>query len=446
MEIKTIYKKNIMKRKILFFVLSAIFPLTGLWAQQDTLVFRYRRMALEYQQKIKMAESRLSGAESMLDAAKSDRLPKFDFSGNYKYYGVPLQLAPPADAPAGTPGKELHNRYSLNVNLTQPIITGGYLKNTKLAAMSQVEVMKNYLSLNRQEVMLNADVYYWNLVSSKEIRDLMITYRDDIGKFLQVIEDRVKEEIASKSELYQARVRYNDAQYGVIKAEKQLKASMMEMNRLLGVPVDTVMPAADSLVAIQWVPTTEDLTAKALSQRPEMNILKNQVKMNEYKEKITSSRYNPYLGVGVGGLWGSPSPGLQIEPKFNYNVMATLSIPIFYWGKKKEEVAAMRQETEVSRLEMDHTKEMITLEVQRSYMELQRSQEQLDFAYGALSNASSNVSLMIDRYDEGLASVLEVLDAQLYWEKSYFNFIQAKYQLNLAWSNYQRALGDLAVK
>ncbi len=435
-----------MKRTILLFILLAFFSAPWIFAQQDTLVFRYRRMALDYQQQIKMAESRLSGAESMLDAAKSDRLPKFDFSGNYKFYGVPLQLAPPADAPAGTPGEELYNRYSLNVNLTQPVITGGYLKNTQLAAMSQVEVMKSYLSLNQQEVMLNADVYYWNAVSSKEIRDLMITYRDDIGQFLRVIEDRVKEEIVSRSELYQTRVRYNDAQYGVIKAEKQLKTSLMELNRLLGVPVDTVMPVADSLAAVQWTQTTEDLTAKALSQRPEMNILKNQVKVNEYKEKITASQYNPYLGVGVGGLWGSPSPGLHIEPKFNYNVMATLSIPIFYWGKKKEEVAAMRQETEVSRLQLDRTKEMITLEVQRSYMELQRSQEQLDFAFGALSNASNNVSLMIDRYNEGIASVLEVLDAQLYWEKSYFNFIQAKYQLNMAWSNYQRALGALAIK
>jgi len=402
-----------MERTITIFILSALFSFSGLFAQQDTLVFHYRRMALDYQQQIKMAESRLSGAESMLDAAKSDRLPKFDFSGQYKFFGVPLQLAPPSDAPVGTPGEELHNRYYLDVTLSQPVITGGYLKNTKLAAMSQVEVMKNYLTLNQQDVMLNADVYYWNTVSSKEIRDLMIAYRDNIGQFLKVIRDRVQEEVVSKSQLYQTQVRYNDAQYGVIKAEKQLTASMMELNRLLGVPVDTLMPVADSLTAVQWTPTADDITAQALSQRPEVNILQNQIKVNEYKEKITASKYNPYLGVGVGGLWGSPSPGLKIEPKFNYTIQARLTVPIFYWGKKKEEVAAMRQETEVSRLELDRTKEVITLEVQRSYMELKKSQEQLDFAAGSLNNAARNVRLMIDRYDEGLASVLEVLDAQL---------------------------------
>ncbi len=436
-----------MKRLAGIFFLTSVLSLQGLFAQgDDTLVFRYRRMAIEYQQQIKMAESRLSGAESMLEAAKSDRLPRLDFSGSYKYYGVPLKLAPPADAPAGTPGEDLHNRYSVDLMLSQPIITGGYLRNTQLAAMSQVELMKSFVNLNKQEVMLNADIYYWNAVSHKEIYTLLVKYRDALGQFRQVIQDRVQEEVVSKSALYQAQVRYNDAQYGVIKAEKQMKVALMELNRLLGVPVDTVVPVADSLTVINWVKESGDITNRALSQRPEINMLKNQITLNEYKEKITASKYNPYLGVGIGGLWGAPSPGLKINPAFNYNLQARLTIPIFYWGKKKEEVAVMRQETEVTRLEMQRTQEMITLEAQRSYYQLQKSQEQLSFAAGALENAAKNVSLMIDRYDEGLSSVLEVLDAELYWQKSYFNYIQAKYQLNTAFSSYLRALGELAVK
>jgi len=436
-----------MKQTLMILLLAVLFSAGGLFAQEeDTLVYRYRRMAVEYQQQIKMAESRLSGAESMLDAARSDRLPKLDFSGSYKYYGVPLKLAPPADAPVGTPGEDLHNRYSLDLMLSQPIITGGYLKNTQLAAMSQVELMKSFVNLNKQEVMLNADIYYWNAVSHKEIYNLLKAYRDAIGRFKQVIQDRVQEEVVSKSALYQTEVRYNDAQYGVIKAEKQMQVALMELNKLLGVPIDTTMQVADSLTVVNWVKATGDIVNRALSQRPEINMLQNQVTINEYQEKITASKYNPSLGVGVGGLWGAPSPGLKIDPAFNYNLQARLTIPIFYWGKKKEEVAAMRQETEVARLEMERTREQITLEAQRSYFELQKSQEQLNFSFSALENASKNVSLMIDRYNEGLSSVLEVLDAQLYWQKSYFNYIQAKYQLNTAFSNYQRALGELVVK
>jgi len=94
---------------------------------------------------------------------------------------------------------------------------------------------------------------------------------------------------------------------------------------------------------------------------------------------------------------------------------------------------------------MDQTKDMITLQVESSYFDLQRSQRQLDYAFTSLDNASKNVAVMIDRYNEGLSSVLEVLDAQLFWQKSYMNYIEAKYELNMAFSTYQKAMGELSV-
>jgi len=82
------------------------------------------------------------------------------------------------------------------------------------------------------------------------------------------------------------------------------------------------------------------------------------------------------------------------------------------------------------------------MEVESSYYKLERSQEQLDFAASSLDNAAKNVSVMLDRYNEGLSSVLEVLDSQLYWQKSYLNYILAKYELNIAYSQYQYAIGN----
>ena len=56
----------------LFFFL---FVVTYSYGQQDQMIYKYRQMAVEYQQKIKMAQSELAGAESMIEASKSDFLP-----------------------------------------------------------------------------------------------------------------------------------------------------------------------------------------------------------------------------------------------------------------------------------------------------------------------------------------------------------------------------------
>jgi outer membrane protein TolC len=429
-------------KKFTISILLILFSITAVYSQQDTLIYKYRRLAVDYQQSVKMAQRDLAGAESMLDAAKSDFLPKLDFYGGYNYLGVPIQMASSTE---GQTGAELQNFYSLDMVISQPIITGGYLKNTRNAAQSQAEVMRDFVNLSEQEVMINSDVYYWNAVTKKEVSSLLIKYRDAIGQFQKVIQDRVDEEVVGMNELYQAKVRYNDAEYDVIRTEKDFMISIMELNRMIGLPVNTPPDVADSLLIVIWAEADINLSEKALQQRPEISLLENKISMNSFNEKVTASQYNPQFGVGVGGNWGAPSPGLSTDPAFNYNLQAKLAIPIYYWGKKKEEVFASRQLTEISKLEMEQTKDMITLEVESSYFDLQQSQYQLDFADGSLDNASKNVEVMLDRYYEGLSSVLEVLDAQLFWQKSYLNYIEAKFELNMAYSSYQKAMGELVI-
>ena len=424
-------------------ILVSLFFSQFIMAQGDTLLQYYRQKAVDYQQRIKMAEYQLSGAESQVKAAKSDRLPSLDFSSRYHFSGVPLQQAPSAEDPTA-PGAELQHLYSLNLDLYQPVVTGGYLKNTKKAAESEVEKMKSIVNMSKQDVVLNSDKLYWGAVAKKEIYRLQVKYQEIIGEFLKVIKDRVDEEVVGRNELYQSMVRYNNAEYRAKQSQKDYEISVMNLNVFIGLPPTNSTNVADSLNTITWTQAADTITQYALNQRPEISFIKSEIQKNEYYEKVVRSKYLPQLGVTAGGKWGSPSPGLEITPGFNYYLKAQLVVPIFHWSKKHEEVFAVRQMTEVAKLQMEETTDQVTREVETSYYKLQKSQELVDFAKSSMNNAAKNVSVMLDRYNEGLSSVLEVLDAQLYWQKTYMNYILSKYQLNLAYSQYQYALGEFS--
>ena len=419
-------------------IVLAIFLFQFAYGQEDTLINYYRTKALLYQQKVKMAEHKLSGAESRVDASKSDKLPQLDFKGDYSYYGVAMQLAPPDGS---TIGEQANNFYALRLDLYQPILTGGYLKGQKEVAESEVMMMQSLVKMNKQQVVLNADMLYWDAVTKKEMVALINAYKAVIDTFVQVINDRVEEEIVGKNELYQARVRYNDAEYQSIRAEKEYMVSLMNLNKLIGLPLNSEVTVADTLGIPVWQLANDTLKDKAMELRPEMSYAKSQVSRYESSEKMAGSQYNPQFGVIAGTKWGSPAPGLQIDPDFQYYLKAQLVIPIIHWGKKKEEVAVIKQETEIAKLQVEQTRDEVALQVESSYYQLVRSLEQLNFSLGALKNAGDNVSVMMDRYKEGLSSVLEVLDAQLYWQKSYSNYIQAKFDLNMAYSQYLYAVG-----
>jgi outer membrane protein TolC len=424
-------------------VLLALFLSGIVSAQTDTLVNFYRTKAVNYQQRVKMAENKLSGAESKVDASKSAQLPSLDFKGNYDYFGVDLQMAPPADGSSPN-GQAINNIYALRLELYQPILTGGHIKGQKLVAQSEVEMMKSLVVMNKQQVVLNSDMFYWDAVAKKEIYTLLTKYKEVIGSFLKVINDRVEEEIVGKNELYQAKVRYNDAEYQAIRSEKEYMVSIMNLNKLAGMPLNAPGKIADTLGIPLWQTGGDSLIQKALTQRPELSYAESQVMRNESVEKLSGSKYNPQFGVLAGTKWGSPAPGLQLDPDFQYYIKAQLVIPIFHWGKKNEEVMVQKHETEIAKLQMQETRDNVALQVESSYYKLMRSQEQLNFSRSALENAQQNVSVMLDRYKEGLSSVLEVLDAQLYWQKSYHNYIIAKYELNIAYSQYLFAVGEFA--
>ncbi len=428
-----------MKKTLITVLVMLMFSVS--YAQVDTLVQYYRLKAMDYQQSVKMAEHSLSGAQSKVDAAQAGRLPQLDFHSKYAYFGEGMLQAP---TEVGVVGDEIHNFYSLNLDLYQPILTGGYLINTKRVAESETKMMESLVYMNKQQVILNADIFYWGAVAKKELLNLDIKYQEVIDSFVKVIKDRVDEEVVGMNELYQAKVRYNEAGYDVIRSKKEYEVSIMKLNRLIGLPVNTPAFVADSLTVIQWNKAVDTLEELALSQRPEIGYFENEVLKNQYSEKITGSKYMPQLGVLAGGKWGAPSPGLDIEPGFNYYLKAQLSIPIFHWNQKHKEVFAIRQQTEISKLQKQEAEDRIRLEVESSYYKLQRSQEQLDFAKGSLENAKKNVNVFLDRYNEGLSSVLEVLDAQLGWQRTYRNFILAKYELNMAYSQYLYALGEFS--
>lgn len=431
-------------KHFLFSILLVLFSINIGLSQQDTLIFKYRRMAVDYQQSVKMAEKNLEGANSLIDAAHAGFLPRFDLDGNYTYFGTPLQLGITEATPEGN---LVTNQYKLYFSLTQPVLTGGYLKNNKSMAIARAGVAHSYIGLSKQNTMIEADAHYLNVVAKKEVNLLIIEYRDAIGSFLDVIQDRVDEEIVGMNELYQTKVRYNDAQYEVIRSEKEFNVSLMGLNRLIGVPLETQSMHLNELLIVDWNRPEDNESSrveKAIQKRPEVTLKENEVAMSMYNEKITASAYNPQLNIGAEVNYGAPSPELTAAPGGNYFFGARLSVPVFYWGEKKDNVFAIEKITEQSRLDLERTVDLIKLQVTSAHFELKQSQAQVDFSFGALDNASKNVDVMTDRYQEGLSSVLEVLDAQLYWQKSYLNYIEAKYDLNMAYSTYLKSMGELS--
>jgi outer membrane protein len=72
---------------------------------------------------------------------------------------------------------------------------------------------------------------------------------------------------------------------------------------------------------------------------------------------------------------------------------------------------------------------------------LEESVKKVELTQNSVLQADENLELITDRYVEGLSPIIDVLNAQLFWESAYIDFVAAKKEFQINYSFYIKALG-----
>ncbi|MCM1352468.1 MAG: TolC family protein, partial [Alistipes senegalensis] len=148
--------------------------------------------------------------------------------------------------------------------------------------------------------------------------------------------------------------------------------------------------------------------------------------------------FNPQLSVGIGGSWKPYSPNRNGSTYADGTAFVQLSVPIFHWGERRRavgaaEAARMRTEWDAAELADE-----IVREEMNGWTALLESRAQVGATEYNLRIAGENLEISTYSYGEGLATILDVMQAQLSWIQIYTNAIQAYYSHAVAVSDYRR--------
>ena len=420
--------------KSIIYIMLILFPLQN-YAQELLSLDTCRSRALEYNQDIKSAQAGYEAAGYDASAIKTDLYPRIDFGSNYRYLsnGIDINGYETKDA--------LEHIYNVKLGITQNIYSGNSVRKSHEIAKTEAEIAKEEKRYTGTEIILQTDKYYWQVVADGELRNMTLRYRDIIQYLVNTIMDKVEEEVLGKTEYLQAKVNLNDAELKVIQAENNLRLSEMALNRLIGNDILADIEVEDSIEVDFSVIEDVDYLQIALATRPEMKISENMVAVADLNVGLTKAPYMPNIGVGAFGRWGTPGENLSTDPRFNYQVYGFLNMPLIYFGKKGKEVEASRVRNQIALYQLDKTEDIVTLEVSQSRYGLEESVRKVNLTQNSLGQADENLELITDRYIEGLSPIIDVLNAQIFWESAYEDFVAAKKEFQINYSTYIKALG-----
>lgn len=411
---------------------------TVAFAQQNSLLQKYRSMALDYNHDLKAADKNIAASIELEKAAQKDLRPKLSGEANFQYTGNPLQLnidLPSMQTPLAFEGRNM--KYGASLSLLQPVYTGGRLLESIRMAKHQQSLAIHQADYFRSAVFYQTDMQYWNTVARAEVVRVTTEYRNSVATFSQTIRERVEAGLVDPQDLLMAEVKLNEAEYQLLQAKRNLETGRMALNSLIGVELHAPTEIEDTISVVR---ADKDLWGEGEIDRPELKMAYVRIKIAESSKKLTDAKYKPQFYIGVDGSYSAPGYDFRSDLDPNYAIYAKVSVPLFEWGKRRDEKRASSFKVGMATDYLNQVTDQVKLEVETARVSLSQTMEQVRLTEGSLSKAFENERMALERYTEGKASVIEVIEAQTYRQASQLNHVQAKVSAQGAYSELIRAL------
>lgn len=411
----------------------------------DVTVDDCRRMALDTDESLKIAENNLTGSGLDRGVAFTQYLPKLAGSATGIYQ------AP--DTRTDLMTMQLRGAYMAGINLTQPVYAGGKIAAGNRMARVGERISREQLRAARQDVIADVEQAYWTYVAVLAKVDMTRQYLAMMDSLHAMAEVSVSTGMAPGQALLRVDARRSEVVYRLSQAEAGADVCRMALCRCIGVADTTHVNPMGEPEMLTPLPSLAD----GVELRPETKILEQMIELKKADVAMTRGDFLPTVGLQVGWSaygnirmksWTQDAQGNPIPLSTNFRSdgfmgMLAVQVPLFHWGEGLKKVRKAKLEVENARLTLERSRRLMMLEASQQRHNVDIGAELVASAETAMREADENLRLMRQQYEVGLTTLTDLLEAQSQWQASHSNLIEARTQRRIDAINYLRAIGLL---
>lgn len=352
-------------------------------------------------------------------------------------------------------GAEVSNAFNLDianvfagaVSLQQPVFVGGkIIASNKMAALAK-DLSEAQYDGKYQEILVNVDQAYWQIVSISGKKKLADNYVDLLETMLHDVEIAQQEGVAVQSDVLSVKVKYNEAKMMQTKATSGLVLSKMLLCRQIGLPLDSQITLADENTEFMVQPQL--VAAKSLdailAARPETRSLDLASKIYDQKVKIARADMMPKIAATANYLLSNPNcyNGFRNEFGGMFNVGVMVSVPIFHGTEALQRTRKAKTEAKLFRSRYEDACNMINLQVQQLTCQQDEAIEKFVMSESNLKNAEENLRMAVVGFEEGVVNSNTALAAHTAWLQAHSEYIDAGVEMQMNHINLLKAQGEI---
>lgn len=409
---------------------------TALSAQQPHLSREtYRERVENYSQILKQQQLNTIASREGRKIAFTGFLPQIDLTAEGTLNLKEL------DAWDGPAGEYRNHTYQGLFVVAQPLYTGGALQAQHRIAEADEQLSKLSEEMTLDQIHYQSDAVYWNASAARAMMEAAEQYLKVVQKQYDIIQDRFEDGMISRTDLLMISTRRKEAELQYINARQNYTLALQRLNILMGeepnAPVDSLCAIGVVCPVVTLLPLDDVLQRRADYASTEVNILKS-----EAQRKAALSQYNPEVSMFVTGGWATASPNMGFDVKFTPILGLNVNIPLFRWGARFKTSRQQKAYIGIQKLQQSYVTDNIKEELAAALTKLEETEYQVKTAEENKELAEENLDLATFSYNEGKASMVDVLSAQLSWTQAHTSLINAYLAAKMAVAEYRKVISE----
>lgn len=412
--------------------------------------------ALENNPTTKNARLELLISKATVKETTAQGLPQVNGSYNLDYNPrIPVVFLPnqPPFGDPNNPSDVLPARFGvsyssgLGVNVTQMIFDGSFFVGLRAAKTLQ-ELTGKDLQKAENDVVENVKKAYFGVLVNQERIRLAVANMSRIDTLLKETKALNEAGFAEKIDVSRIQVQRNNIYTQVQRSQTALEISKQILKVQMGMPLEYDLVLSETLRDLNKEEDLAQLLVEEGAERIEIQQISTQLELTGLDLKNNQSQYMPKIDF-IGNARRSGA-GNELGRVFNSNnwfgsslIGVSMSVPIFDGFAKAARIQKNR--VQINQLENQRLflKESFKSELYTAKANLKNDLNILDVQEENLKLAQEVFQIARIKYNEGIGSNLEVVEADASLIEAEINYLGALYDGLISKVNLEKALGLL---
>ncbi|MGE0813149.1 MAG: TolC family protein [Vicinamibacterales bacterium] len=402
--------------------------------------------AVEASHRLGEARARQQAADAAVEVRRRSDDPTLTASAGYtrtnhvQEFGVPQP-----DGRLRVIYPDIPDNYRSRLELVWPIYTGGRTDALERAARAEASASGKDLEAARLDLRLDVARAYWALVTARETVRVLEQALETADRSLADVRARVDAGFLPPNDVTRSEAQRARSELLLVEARGRVEVVTLDLARLMGLAAPATIAPSEPLDG-GAAPAAEGsaLVQEALTQRPELAAIADRDQGIAARLDAIAATRKPTVSFASGYDWAHPNPRIfprQARWEDSFDVTFNVSWQLWDSGRANADRQEALANQTALRERRSEVESQIQADVSKSLVDVATSRAALAPARLAVSSAQETRRVVNDRFEAGVATTLDVLDAQLAEMQAELDRTRVLADIRLAEARLARVLG-----